>query len=135
MNLLKAGFIFMASFSVIGSTTTYESVYPATDVPVIEQPTTLPVTPKEIIRSVSDSTGISYDVMYNVIECESGFNPNAIGDNGHSFGLVQIFLEYHPTVTKEQALNPEFAINFLAEKLSQGKGNLWTCYRTIYGKT
>lgn len=32
----------------------------------------------------------------------------------------------------EMAYDPDFAIEFLAEKLSQKKGHLWSCYRKYY---
>jgi hypothetical protein len=70
--------------------------------------------------------------MHTVINCESSYNPRALGDNGYSRGLVQIHSYYHPTVTDEMAYDPDFAIEFLAEKLQQGKGHLWTCYRKNY---
>lgn len=70
--------------------------------------------------------------MRTVIKCESNFNPNAVGDSGYSRGLVQIHSRYWPEITDEMAFDPEFAITFLAEKLSEGKGRLWTCYRLSY---
>lgn len=75
--------------------------------------------------------GVSSELMRKIIHCESSFNPLAVGDNGYSFGLVQIHLPSHPQVTREQALDPEFAVTFLADKLSKNQGYLWTCYRMI----
>lgn len=69
--------------------------------------------------------------MREIIHCESSGNPNAIGDNGQSYGLAQIHLPSWPDISKEQALDPEFAINFLAEKLSKNQGYLWTCWRML----
>jgi hypothetical protein len=54
-----------------------------------------------------------------------------VGDREQSFGLVQIHLPAHPQVSKEQALDPEFAINFLAKSLQNGKGGMWSCYKHI----
>lgn len=67
-------------------------------------------------------------VMHKVIKCESGYNPNALGDGGKSRGLVQIHSAYHE-VSDEDAYDPQYAIEFLAKALSEGKGNLWSCYR------
>jgi len=86
-----------------------------------------------MIYEKSNEYGVSAGLMRQIIQCESSFNPNAIGDGGYSFGLVQIHLPSHPDVTKEQALDPEFATTFLADKLSKGQGYLWTCYRMIQG--
>ena len=66
-------------------------------------------------------------VMHKVIKCESGYNPNALGDGGKSRGLVQIHSVYHE-VSDEDAYDPQYAIEFLAKALSEGKGNLWSCY-------
>lgn len=81
--------------------------------------------------------------MSAIIACESGWNPNIqskhvyteknvpkgyrVGDREQSFGLVQIHAPAHPNITKEQALDPEFAIEFLAKNLKAGKHRMWTC--------
>lgn len=63
-----------------------------------------------------------------MIQCESQYNPKAIGDNGTSFGLVQIHLIAHPDITKTQALDPAFAVDFLAHQIALGNGHIWSCY-------
>lgn len=81
--------------------------------------------------------------MSAIIACESGWNPNIqsnhrysasnvpkgykVGDREQSFGLVQIHAPAHPHITREQALDPEFAIEFLARNLKAGKHRMWTC--------
>lgn len=85
----------------------------------------------EIIDEKAKLYQVSSVVMHQVIKCESQYNPRAVGDGGHSRGLVQIYDDFHPTITHEQAFNPEFAITFLAKNLSQGKGSLWSCYRQL----
>lgn len=84
----------------------------------------------EIARS-SYKWGVSGILMAQIIQCESSGNVAAIGDGGTSYGLVQIHLPAHPSVTKEQALDPVWAINFLARELSKGNGRIWTCYRLL----
>jgi leucyl-tRNA synthetase len=83
------------------------------------------------IEAAALKHGVSAEVMRKVVKCESGYKINARGDGGHSRGLVQIHSTYHPTVTDEMADDPAFALEFLAEKLSQGKGSLWTCWRML----
>ena len=90
-----------------------------------------PRTQANLIDEYSIKYGVSASLMAKIIKCESGGNPNAVGDGGQSFGLVQIHRPSHPNISKAQALNPEFAISFLAKNLSLGKGNMWTCYRMI----
>lgn len=86
----------------------------------------------QLIEFYSTKYNVEASVITNVIRCESTFNPNAVGDGGNSRGLVQIHKPSHPTITDEQAFDPKFAISFLAENLSKGKGKMWTCYRKFY---
>lgn len=112
-----------------GSTTTdLNSVYPTTFQEQVISSTT-PIT--TLISHYSELYGVSSTTVSSVIKCESGFNQNAIGDNGNSFGLVQIHLPSNPTITREQALDPNFAISFLAKQLASKKGKLWTCYKLL----
>lgn len=104
----------------------------ASTVTAPEKPKTAPRTVDEIIHDSAIEYGVSEVVMRNVIKCESSFNPNAIGDGGHSYGLVQIHLPSHPYVSKEEALDPEYAVDFLAKNLAVDKGSMWTCYRMLY---
>jgi len=62
---------------------------------------------------------------------ESTWNPKAVGDGGQSLGLVQIHLPSHPTVTKEQALDYIFAINFIVDEFLSGNEKYWTCWRAL----
>ena len=95
----------------------------------------IPPTPTEtqvaLIKEKADEYNVSATLMTKIIACESGFNENALGDNGQSRGLVQIHKPSHPTITDAQAYDAEFAVTFLAEKLSEGDGHLWTCYLLI----
>lgn len=70
--------------------------------------------------------------MARVINCESSNNPNAVGDHGYSFGLAQIHLPSHPYVSREEALDPEFAVEFMAKNFKAGNARLWSCWRKLY---
>lgn len=85
----------------------------------------------DIIKLNAEAYNVSYDTMVKVVACESSFQRTIRGDGGESVGLVQIYLKAHPTVTVEEAENPDFAINFLAYHLSKGNGKIWTCYRNL----
>lgn len=99
-------------------------------------------TPERIqqeIQQRAEEYNVSAEVMSKVIKCESNgsttvqsFHKRPDGSREQSFGLVQIHLPDWPEVSYEDATNPAFAIQFLAEKLSEGRGNLWTCYRELY---
>lgn len=94
-----------------------------------------PKAPRTILELINDSAmkyGVKASVMHTVIKCESGYNPNAVGDFGKSYGLVQIHLPSHPEISKAQALDREFAIDFLAKKLSTHQGRMWTCFRIFF---
>lgn len=88
---------------------------------------------KQILFSTTKKYGIESQnkLLLEVIRCESQFNRYAIGDNGHSRGLVQIYDTYHPDITHEQAFDPVFAIDFLVKNVAEGRGDWWTCYRNL----
>lgn len=75
--------------------------------------------------------GLNPVLFKKVIACESQWNAGAIGDHGQSYGLVQIHLSSHSDVSKEEALNPHFAIDWMAHEWSLGHERQWTCYRLL----
>lgn len=93
----------------------------------------MPVATTSEINSIIDRqawvNGVSAARMHQLIRCESSKNQNAVGDEGRSFGLVQIFLPAHPEISQEEALNPEFAIRYLAREMKKGNISQWTCGR------
>ena len=101
------------------------------DIQIIPTPV-IPIIPETIPEKI-ERYSLKYNVnpitVNKVISCESNYNPNNIGDNGTSFGLVQIHLPAHPNITKSQALDPDFAIDYLTKNLKAGNGRMWTCYR------
>ena len=85
----------------------------------------------DLITQFAQEYDVSEELITKIVRCESSFRSDAIGDGGKSYGLVQIHQPSWPDITKEQAFDPEFAIEFLAKKLSEDKGELWTCYRKL----
>ena len=69
-----------------------------------------------------------------VMKCESGFNALAVGDKNTSFGLSQIHLPAHPEVTKGQAFDPSFAVEFMVKGFAEHKQSMWTCYSKLQSK-
>ena len=83
--------------------------------------------------------------MRAIVECESGYvsdiqshhrysatnAPRGYkqGDREQSYGLAQIHVPVHP-VTIEEAIQPTFAVAWLAEKVASGQARIWTCYNT-----
>ena len=101
--------------------------------------------------------GVSKEKMIQVIKCEAPWttvdgvksyslsntqskhrynegqiqrNPSwgAVGDYERSFGPVQIHEPAHPNITREEAVDPDFAIGYLASEMSAGRGKKWSCY-------
>ena len=97
----------------------------------IPEATTTPSTIPEMVSWSANKYGVDPEIITKVIQCESTSNPTAIGDHGHSYGISQIYLPAHPEITKDQALDPAWAIDYLAQQISIGKGNRWTCYRKL----
>ena len=93
---------------------------------------------KALVRTISSEYGVDFYIMDKIIECESFYQPDIQsyakypdGSQERSFGLVQIHELAHPNITREQMLDPEFSIRFLAENLAKGKGSMWTCYNQM----
>lgn len=86
---------------------------------------------EELIAHFATQYNVSSSTMTKIIACESSFRPNIINSTSreYSVGLVQINLKAHTKITEEQAKNPVFAVEFLAENLSKGKGRMWSCYK------
>lgn len=94
-----------------------------------------PLSNKDLLWKIGKDKGMSQQTLIQierVIQCESSWNQNAVGDNGFSFGLVQIHLPSNSFITKEQALDPTFALNFITDKFIQGRQKMWSCYRILY---
>lgn len=94
-----------------------------------------PLSNKDLLWKIGKEKGMSQQTLIQierVINCESNWNTQSVGDFGHSFGLVQIHLPSNPTITKEQALDPTFALNFITDKFIQGRQKMWSCYKILY---
>ena len=71
----------------------------------------------------------------STLECESGFQWDAIGDKGTSYGVAQFHApETDWGFTKESALDPFFAIAKAAEAFENGQASRWSCYKIILAK-
>ena len=82
---------------------------------------------EKIIRLVdSYATGTKAYEMKKTIYCESGYKniQSNVVKNGvreDSWGVAQINLYYHPQVTKEQAMNEEFAVKWMSDNWGKVK--------------
>lgn len=91
---------------------------------------------QEYAEGVAHKYKLNADTFKAVINCESRWDPNAIGDNGQSFGVAQFF---HPErdwgFTRVQALNPYFAIEQMALAWNKGEAPKWSCYNLVIHST
>jgi hypothetical protein len=86
-----------ATFAIIGTATAPTisvDIGEAKKIPEILQNTSLQSNlTKEEIKSalalISEKYGLDFSQLYNVIECESGFDNSKIGDDGRSRGVAQ----------------------------------------------
>lgn len=97
-------------------------------------PVPVPETLEEKAKRIAKEHGISYEKFSNLIESESKWNPNAVNEKTGDYGVVQINLKSHPTISKEQALDPEFALTWAANEIKGGREWQWTvcnCYSLV----
>ncbi len=97
-------------------------------------------TKSELVQKVykyADIYSVSPKTMVSLINCENkewdedlqSRIINKKGQREKSYGLSQIHLPSHPDITKEQATDPDFALEFMAKNISKGKINMWSCAR------
>jgi hypothetical protein len=97
-----------------------------------------------LIRSEAKKHHIDYATFWATLDCESlhfrdvkmqSTVPSKTGPNGHenSWGIAQIWLDPrgHPEVTRAEAQDPQFAVEWAATRFEQGYAREWTCYRNL----
>jgi len=86
------------------------------------------------ISLVASEYGVSSYQMKRTVECESSFRNiqseivNKKGEREDSWGICQINLPSHPEVSKEQALNIDFSLEFMASEIAAGRDGQWYGY-------
>lgn len=85
-----------------------------------------------IIEAYAVHYGTPAAPLINTLRCESGFDPHSIGDKGTSYGLAQIHLPAHADVSKQEAMNPFFSIDFAARNFRDGNAKIWSCFKQLY---
>lgn len=98
---------------------------------VIQQDNKKEKTIEELIYDAAVRYNIDHDRFLATAKCESSLRPTVIGDDGNSIGLFQIHLPSHPDVLMENALNPEWAIDWAAKKFKVDP-TIWVCYNKLY---
>lgn len=103
--------------------------------PIVETPITFKegdLVPKDwITKTISQyATGTKAYQMARTIYCESNNYNIKSYLSEESYGLIQLHLPSHPDITKEQALNPDFAIHWMADNWS----TKWYAYNRLTDK-
>lgn len=92
-----------------------------------------------LVRTAQAKYGLS-DTFYRTLKCESdgwqnvqSYIAHAGGPNGRedSWGVAQIHLPDHPEVTKTEAMDPLWAVDWAAEEFAGGNAHLFSCYNAL----
>jgi len=95
------------------------------------------LTPEHELTYVNQAPVVS-DMVYKIIECESSWRPDVYGDGGKAHGYAQFhkptfeWLKELSGKTDLDYYEPSDQIELLTWALENGRGYLWTCYRTLY---
>ena len=82
---------------------------------------------RELSYKYANKYGVDPVRMWKIVLCESGGRPDAKNPHSSATGIVQILLSAHPTITKEQALDPDFSLEWMAQNLAAGRWSMWVC--------
>ena len=111
--------------------------------PPVVTKTEIVTSPTEIsayVRKVQHEYGLT-DVFYETLRYESaGFQniQSLIVKNGkreESYGIAQIHLPSHPSITREQALTPHWAIEWAAKEWKAGRQWQWTGWYVVRARS
>lgn len=81
---------------------------------------------KSMIVRIADEVGVDPAIALAIAQQESGFNPNAVGDNGNSFGLFQIHSPSHPDYKggTDPEANTRYGLSMFKRLLDANGGSL-----------
>ena len=88
---------------------------------------------QDYILEVCHDYGVNHLIVLGMIEKESAFGPNVIGDNGEAFGLMQVQPKWHQermgrlgvTDISDPYQNVLVGVDYFAEMLSYDRGIAW----------
>lgn len=81
---------------------------------------------QSMIVRIAKEEGVDPAIMLAIAQQESGFNPNAVGDGGKSFGLFQIYSSAHPDYKggTDPEANTRYATRLFKGLLHQNNGSV-----------
>ncbi len=98
---------------------------------------------KYLIEYYADKHNVSANVMSKVVNCESGYNPNAVNwQDSHklskgSHGVAQFSKETFKSYAKQMGkdytdpYNPKEALDVMGYMFSKKQQNQWSCYKKV----
>lgn len=92
---------------------------------------------KSMIQSVAAQFGVPSQYALDIAQVESGLNPNAIGDNGTSFGLYQLHTPggqgagYSQSTLLNPYMNAEIAMPYIAQGYHEAQAQGLTGYSAL----
>lgn len=92
-------------------------------------------TVRSYVEQEAIAIGVDPNLAISIVKCESGFIPQQSqilteeGEREDSWGIWQIHLPDHPTVTREKAMDVEFSTKYSLDLIKKGEANLWSCYK------
>lgn len=106
-----------------------DSISAPVDTKVTQKTWTIPEM-QELATEKAQAHGLNVAKFLDVINCESGWDPNIIGDHGTSFGLAQL---HYPTkdwgIATTTATDPEVALEIMASAWDRGQASRWSCWK------
>lgn len=93
---------------------------------------TSPMIIRDFINVEAIMIGVDPQIAQGIVNKESQFNCNQVGDHGHSYGCWQIFLPAHADVTPAQAKDPIFSTEWSLQEIKKNGCKIWsTCADTM----
>lgn len=87
---------------------------------------------EEQVRCVARAKGFDEDLAAQIVACESGFDPDALGPNsreGRPEGLWQIKPRCHQDIAIEDIHDPVASTAWAIDRINEGWGpRWWACY-------
>jgi len=87
---------------------------------------------KGFLYDLSIKYGQSYEKMYQVIDCESGWDNTQIGDDGRSIGIAQFLRSTFSENCTGDYYSAKDQLTCLASMWQNGLQKRWTCYRMLF---
>ena len=94
-------------------------------------------TVRNYVEQEAIKVGVDPKMVYSIVNCESGFVPQQskhltkTGEQEDSWGVWQIHLPSHPTITREQAMDVEWSTNWSLGEIKKGNAYLWSCWHKL----